>query len=167
MTVEAGIWCNICTSVVWRAFSRCAKYCIGSSLTIFVKRFPGPWEITRPVKTIPVSYPTSEVPIINTLCRPTIQFGKFYRYFRTSSSAKWAKISNSFFHLFIQVSMGETQFLPLKRIKPMENLIYWMFCSFGATWGSKITDEFSIQAHNQTHYIGYYSLTRHSTRTTL
>ena len=70
------------------------------------------------------------------------QYGKFGRYFRTSSSAKWEKRSiNSFFHLFIQFQWENL-------LKQMENLIYWSFFSFGRTWGSEISAKFSIQCRS-------------------
>ena len=102
-----------------------------------------------------IEFRASEVTIDRTNHTTDIHYGKHGWYFRTSSSSKWAKRSiHSIFHLFIQVSMWEKQFLPLKLNKQMENLICISFCSFGGTWGCEISGKFSILVSMEAKLIG-------------
>ena len=70
---------------------------------------------------------------------------KTWQIFLNLKLCQMSKKINKFnFPSVYSVSMREIAFLPLKLNKQMENLIYWSFCSFGRTWGSEISAEFSI-----------------------
>ena len=83
------------------------------------------------------------------------EYGKLGRYFRTSSSAKWAKRSiNSIFHLFIQFQWEKLLFSHWNPNKQMENWNDWSFCTFVWTWGSEILAKFSILPWLRLEYTG-------------